>query len=97
MLCAFCYATVCNKTFFNSLKDDPETIIAITNLDCKEEMFASAIEKYKIERQIMGNSPMLLCHIASCSYRVRDHEVALEVANEMISTVVNEKETSLLE
>ena len=70
-------------------------IIAVTNLDCKEEMFASAIETYKIERQIMGNSPMPLCPIAFCSYRVRDHEVALEVVNEMISTVVNE--TSFLE
>ncbi|KAL7518916.1 hypothetical protein ACHAWX_004094 [Stephanocyclus meneghinianus] len=89
--------TACNKTLSKCIEDDPETVIAMATRDYKEGKFASAIEKYKIARQIMGDVPMLMYYIALCSYRMGDHETAFEKLNEMTSLAVNEEGTNLLE
>ena len=52
--------TVCNKTLSTCLKDDPEIVFVMANLDYKKEKFASTIEKYKIAKQIMGDLPMFM-------------------------------------
>lgn len=76
--------TACRKTLSKCDEDDPNTIIAMAQVDYNENKFANALEKFKIAKLMMGNLPMLTYYVALCQYQMGDHETALEGANELI-------------
>ena len=82
----------CNKTLSKCNEDDPATIIAMAASCYKEEKIGSALEKYKIAKQMMGDVPMVLYHMALCRCQMGDHDEALEEVNELIESITDIKD-----
>ena len=84
----------CIKTLSKSNEDDLATIIAMAAACYKEGKFESAHEKYKIAKQMMGDVPIVLYHIAMCRYQMGNLNEALEELNKLIETVIDIEDNS---
>jgi tetratricopeptide repeat protein 30 len=76
-----------NNTLSKCADDDPATIIAMAAVDYTEGKYTSALEKYKIAKQMTGDVPMILYYIALCRCRLRDFDGALEDVCDLIEVV----------
>ena len=76
----------CKKTLSKCSEDEPAIIIALAVADYNDEKFSSAVEKFKIARQMMGDTPMLLYYTALCRHKLSDNDEALDEVTALIES-----------
>ena len=82
--------TSATATLSHCVEDDHETILALATKDYCLKKFDSALQTYKIARQLTGDQPILSYYIALCHYQLKNYDVALGLVDELINSIENE-------